>query len=140
MFLLIPAGFARWPQVDLRFRLASTAARESGGKTPALTFGSEAGHDAMANRTGAETTVTKDVDFYTELKKLGELKEKGCSQRTNSRKRRSDCLTPETNNLYFDARRSIVDCLDMDLIVIFYLLFLIDPSIALDQVEESLRK
>jgi hypothetical protein len=75
----VPTGFARWPQVDLRFRLVSPAARQSGEKAPALTIGSKASHDAMGNPTEAETTVvvSKEVDFYAELKKLGELKEKG---------------------------------------------------------------
>lgn len=75
----VPAGFARWPQVDLRFRLASSVTRDAGGKSPVLTIGSQASHDAMGNATEAETAVfvSKEVDFYAELKKLGELKEKG---------------------------------------------------------------
>lgn len=75
----VPAGFARWPQVDLRFRIVSSTARESGGKAPAITIAGQAGHDAMGNPTAAETTVvvSNEVDFYAELKKLGELKEKG---------------------------------------------------------------
>ena len=73
----VPAGFARWPQVDLRFLLVTAAARESGARPPAITIGTQAGHDAMGNPTAAEVTITKDIDVYTELKKLGELKEKG---------------------------------------------------------------
>lgn len=73
----VPAGFARWPQVDLRFRLVSATERESSGKTPALTIRTQAGHDAMGNPTAGEVTATKEIDLYTELKKLGELKEKG---------------------------------------------------------------
>ena len=73
----VPAGFARWPQVDLRFRLVSSAERESSSKQPALKIQTQAGHDAMGNRTGEEVTTTTDIDLYTELKKLGELKEKG---------------------------------------------------------------
>ena len=71
----VPAGFARWPQVDLRFRLVSAAARES--RERPLTIGTQAGHDAIGNPTGGEVTVTKELDFYTGMKKLGELKEKG---------------------------------------------------------------
>lgn len=75
----VPAGFARWPQVDLRFRLVSPAVGNAGAKVPALTIGSQASHDAMGKTTEAETTVvvSKEPDFYTEIKKLGELKAKG---------------------------------------------------------------
>ncbi len=75
----VPAGFARWPQVDLRFRLVNTAARQSGDKASVLTIGSQASHDAMGNATDVETrvVVAKQDDFYTELTRLGELKEKG---------------------------------------------------------------
>ncbi len=75
----VPAGFARWPQVDLRFRLVSAATREAGGKGSVVTIGSQASHDAMGNPIDAETkiVVAKETDFYAELKKLGELKEKG---------------------------------------------------------------
>jgi hypothetical protein len=75
----VPTGFARWPQVDLRFRLVSAAAKQSGEKAPALTIASQASHDAMGNATDAETrvVVAKQEDLYSELKKLGELKDKG---------------------------------------------------------------
>lgn len=75
----VPAGFARWPQVDLRFRLASAAARDRGVKEPTVSVSTQASHDAMGNRVESETNVSvaKNVDFYAEMKQLGELKEKG---------------------------------------------------------------
>ena len=73
----VPAGYARWPQVDLRFRLINAVSRESLGRSPTLTVGGQASYDALGNPTSAELTVTKELDFYAELKKLGELKEKG---------------------------------------------------------------
>ena len=73
----VPAGFARWPQVDLRFKLVSAGDRESAGKVSTLTVRSQAGYDAMGNPTAGEVTATSEIDLYTELKKLGELKEKG---------------------------------------------------------------
>jgi hypothetical protein len=74
-----PAGFARFPQVDLRFRLVTAESRAAGTKAPVIAIESQAGHDAMGNATQSETTVevTKDKDFYAELKKLGELRKDG---------------------------------------------------------------
>jgi hypothetical protein len=74
-----PQGFARWPQVDLRFRLVSATARESDQSKPTLSIRTQAGHDAMGRPSDVETAVTisKETDFYSELKNLGELKEKG---------------------------------------------------------------
>jgi len=75
----VPAGFARWPQVDLRFRLVSSADRDSGTGATVLTIGNQSSHDAMGNATEAATTIqiSKEVEFYNELKRLGELKDKG---------------------------------------------------------------
>ena len=74
-----PAGFARFPQVDLKFRLVTAAARDASVKAPAVAVQSQANHDAMGNTTQAETTVelAKEKDFYAEMKKLGELKKDG---------------------------------------------------------------
>lgn len=75
----VPAGFARWPQVDLKFRLVNAQQRQSEDKTPTLDIQNQAGYDAMGHPTSSESTVVigKDADFYTEMEKLGELKEKG---------------------------------------------------------------
>lgn len=75
----VPAGFARFPQVDLRFRLVTAADRQSGGKASVVAIASQASHDAMGNATQGETTVevAKEEDFYVELKKLGDLKKEG---------------------------------------------------------------
>jgi hypothetical protein len=73
-----PAGFGRWPQVDLRFRLVAADSRAAG--TPTLTVTSQSSHDAMGNPTETHTTMTatkEPEDFHAELLKLGELKEKG---------------------------------------------------------------
>lgn len=76
-----PQAFGRWPQVDLRFRLVSTttATKQSGQSALSVSVSTQAAHDAMGRPSDIETalTVSKDQDFYTELKKLGELKEKG---------------------------------------------------------------
>jgi len=87
----VPAGFARWPQVDLRFRLVKEGSRTSGA---ALTVSSQAGHDAMGNPTDTQTTVVvdKEMDFYSELKKLGELKEKGLLTETEFQKEKKRLL------------------------------------------------
>jgi hypothetical protein len=73
----VPAGFGRWPQVHLRFRLVTAEARDTAPAPAALTIASQGSRDAMGNPTEDQTTITADADFYTELKKLGELKEKG---------------------------------------------------------------
>lgn len=74
-----PAGFGRFPQVDLRFRIVTAAARDAGIKAPALALESQSSHDAMGKTTQAETTVDikKENDFYAELKKIGELRKDG---------------------------------------------------------------
>ncbi len=67
------------PQVDLRFRLVSAAARGDGQKSPTLAIAGQAAYDAEGRPSSGETTVVlnKDVGVYAELKKIGELKEKG---------------------------------------------------------------
>lgn len=74
-----PAGFARFPQIDLKFRLVSAAVRDAGVRAPSIAAQNQASHDAMGNTTQAETTVefSKEKDFYAEMKKLGELKKDG---------------------------------------------------------------
>ena len=75
----VPAGFARFPQVDLRFRLVSPSSRQKTQGVSVITTTTQAGHDAMGNRTDSETSVAirREVDFYAELKKFGELRERG---------------------------------------------------------------
>lgn len=75
----VAAGFAKWPQVDLKFRLVSAAARDAGQSAPTLAIAGQAAYDAEGRASSGETTVilNKEVDVYAELKKIAELKDKG---------------------------------------------------------------
>lgn len=75
----VPAGFARWPQVDLHFRLVSASASKPSSKSDVVSVNSNISHDAMGNPSSIQETVkiTKKEDLYTELSKLGELRQKG---------------------------------------------------------------
>ncbi len=50
----IPAGFAQWPQVDVRFRLIEAAETRP---APPITITTQAGSDAQGNPTTIQTTV-----------------------------------------------------------------------------------
>jgi len=72
----VPAGFARWPQVEVRFRLTSSSEFESrdseGKKTKVFVV-----YDASGNPIDFEMTETdqSDDDIYEKLKKLGDLRD-----------------------------------------------------------------
>ena len=65
-----PAGFGRFPNVEVRFRLAAQ------NKTPKAQSSSSLVIDTSVD-TEKRITVSKDSDLYQELKKLGELRDKG---------------------------------------------------------------
>ena len=74
----VAAGFAKWPQVEVRFRLEdpqsmNTSSPMGTRKTTSIVY------DANGNPIDMESTVTEEpnTDKYEELKKLGELKESG---------------------------------------------------------------
>lgn len=72
------AGFAKWPQVDLRFRLVPPGT-EGVTTDPTLSISTQVAYDADGRPTTGDTAVRveKQVDVYSELKKLAELKERG---------------------------------------------------------------
>ncbi len=72
----IPEAFGRWPQVDLRFRLASP---DEEIREPIVSVGHQATHDALGNITDENVDIRQasDKDFYRKLTELGELKNKG---------------------------------------------------------------
>jgi hypothetical protein len=74
-----PQGFGRWPQVDLKFRLVRPDDRNLKTTKTAVSITTESGFDAMGRQSQSETQigVTDRNDLYTELKKLGELRDKG---------------------------------------------------------------
>lgn len=72
-----PTGFARFPQVDLRFRLITAEEQAALAKTPNLAVQGQASHDAMGRTTDAGLTVNAKPDAYAELLKLDELRKKG---------------------------------------------------------------
>ena len=74
----VTAGFAKWPQVDLRFRLVKPGMVGT-AKAPSLAVSGQASYDAEGRPISGETAVVlnKELDVYAELKKIGDLKERG---------------------------------------------------------------
>lgn len=74
----VPAGFARWPQVEIRFKLLEEGELESQSSPTSQRLSSTV-FDASGRAIDTETTVyeTQKADIYEELKKLGELRDKG---------------------------------------------------------------
>ena len=72
------AGFAKWPQVDLKFRLVRPGT-EGRPSNPTVAASSQVAYDAEGRPTSGDTAVTveKQVDVYAELEKLANLKERG---------------------------------------------------------------
>lgn len=72
------AGFAKWPQVDLKFRLVRPGT-EGVASDPTVAVSTQRAYDAEGRPTSGDTTVRveKQVDVYAELKKLADLKERG---------------------------------------------------------------
>lgn len=72
------AGFAKWPQVDLKFRLVPPGS-EGATSEPTVSISSQVAYDANGRPTTGDTAVRveKQVDVYSELKKLAEFKERG---------------------------------------------------------------
>ena len=75
----IPTGFMIFPQVDLKFRLVTAANRAAASKAPSVSVTNSAAYSATGSQTDSTSSlyVNKEVDFYAELKKLGELKDRG---------------------------------------------------------------
>jgi hypothetical protein len=72
------AGFAKWPQVDLKFRLVRPGT-EGVASDPTIAVSTQVAYDAEGRPTTGDTAVRveKQVDVYAELKKLADLKERG---------------------------------------------------------------
>lgn len=72
------AGFAKWPQVDLKFRLVRQGS-EGVASEPTVAVSTQAAYDAEGRPTGVDTAVRveKQVDVYAELERLAALKERG---------------------------------------------------------------
>ncbi len=72
------AGFAKWPQVDLKFRLVHQGS-EGVVRDPTVAVSTQAAYDAEGRPTGIDTAVRveKQVDAYAELEKLAALRERG---------------------------------------------------------------
>lgn len=74
----VPAGFGRWPQVEVRFKLVTK--EELSNKTiPTTQKSTSTVYDARGNPIDTETTTTnnQDINVYKHLEKLGKLKEDG---------------------------------------------------------------
>lgn len=74
----IGAGFAKWPQVDLKFRLVRPGT-EGVASNPTVAVSTQEAYDAEGRPTAKDTVVRveKQVDVYAELKKLADLKARG---------------------------------------------------------------
>lgn len=72
------AGFAKWPQVDLKFRLVRPGT-EGVASDPTIAFSTQVAYDAEGRPTSGDTAVRveKQVDVYAELKKLADLRDRG---------------------------------------------------------------
>lgn len=72
------AGFAKWPQVDLKFRLVLPGT-QGVARDPSLAFSTQMTYDADGRPTAGDTAVRveKHVDVYTALTRLADLKARG---------------------------------------------------------------
>ena len=93
----VPAGFARWPQLDLRFRLVNVSETRAGTESPTISVNSSSAYDAMGRPSDDETVikVNKDRDIYSEIKKLGELRDKGAFDRGRVQDRKREIAPPK---------------------------------------------
>lgn len=74
----VPAGFARWPQVEVRFRLVEESELEVSEGINKKERTSVV-HDSMGNPIDIETSSVNNSQekIYEDLKKLGELRKQG---------------------------------------------------------------
>jgi hypothetical protein len=74
----IPAGFGRWPQVEIRFKLLTQKEAKINRKNQKEVKTSYV-HDARGNITDSKVSnsIDNNIDKYKKLEQLGKLREKG---------------------------------------------------------------
>ncbi|MBU1215853.1 SHOCT domain-containing protein [bacterium] len=79
----VPAGFGRWPQVEIRFKLL-TKEESKRNNTNQKEIKTSYVYDAKGNNTDSKVSISVDnkLDTYKKLEQLGKLKEQGVLTQT----------------------------------------------------------
>lgn len=108
----IPAGFAKWPQVEVRFRLLDTNAIVTGETRRVVETVSASSFDAQGRRTdttkqvreivpiGSQLDLAPEGGLYLELKQLDELRKSGILTEEEFQTQKSGCWTGGNNGCF----------------------------------------
>ena len=90
----IPTAFARWPQVDVTFRLAPLKAGQPSENASGISIENHASYDAMGQpiQSDAQIKDINDKDFYQKLRELDELRDKGLLTNDEFQKKKAKVL------------------------------------------------